>query len=206
MAETVRALPDVVFSSRHHVLPERPDGVLLFLRTADDYDALAYVNANTGQSESESQVEILAAAECQPDTPAQRRDKQHHELVASGVRHIAREQHRVGGQLGPKRGARYKAYTRLKKWRDLAKKQFPLFDLPALELALDDILRYPLKHAAAAALNRHLRTGMDDHELASLVIRLREDDRLSVRDDSDPEPREPRIICTMGLFGRDPVT
>ena len=188
------------------MLPGRPDGVLLFLRTADDYDALAYVNAATGRSESESQVEILAAAECGPDTPAQPRDEQHHELVAAGVRHIAREQHRIGGQLGPKRGARYKAYTRLKKWRDLAKKQFPLFDLPTLELALGDILRYPLRQAAADALNRHLRTGMDDHELASLVVRLREDDGLSVRDDSDPEPREPHIICSMGLFGQDPVT
>ncbi len=206
LAQAVRALPDVVFSSRHHMLPGRPDGVLLFLRTVSDNNALAYVNAATGRSESESQVEILAAADCGPDTPAQPRDEQHHELVAVGVRHIAKEQHRIGGQLGPKRGARYKAYTRLKKWRDLAKKQFPLFDLPALELALDDILKYPLKSAAAAALNRHLRTGMDDHELASLVIRLREDDGLSVRDDTDPEPREPRIICSMGLFGQDPVT
>jgi len=206
LAKTVRALPDVVFSSRHHMLPGKPDGVLLFLRTADDYDALAYVNANTGQSESESQVEILAAAECQPDTPAQPRDEQHHELVAAGVKHIAREQHWVGGQLGSKRGARYKTYTRLKKWREFAKTHMPLFDLPPLELALDDILRFPLKRGAADALNRHLRTGMDDHELAILVIRLREDDRLSVRDDTDPEPREPRIICSMGLFGRGGVT
>ena len=201
LADIVRALPDVVFSSRRHVQEGRPDGVLLFLRTADDYDALTYVNGANGRSESESQVEILAAAECALDTPAQPRDARHHELVAAGVKHISNEQHRIGGQLGPKRGARYKTYTRLKKWRELAKEQMPLFDLPPLERVLDDILRYPLRRAAAEALGRHLRTGMDDHELASLAIRLREDDRLSVRDDGDPEPREPRIICSMGLFG-----
>ena len=206
LADAVRALPDVVYSSRRHILPGKPDGVLLFLRTADDHDALAYVNARTGRSESESQIEILAAAECEPDTAAQARDERHHELVAAGTRHIAREQHTLGGQLGPKRGARYKTYTRLKAWRRIAKKEMPLFDLPPLELALDDIHKYPLKRSAADALNRHLRTGIDDHELASLVIRLREEDRLSVRDDTNPEPREPRIICSMGLFGRNEVT
>ena len=206
LADAVRALPDVVYSSRRHILPGKPDGVLLFLRTADDHDALAYVNATTGHSESESQVEILAAAECEPDTPPRPRDARHHELVANGVRHIAREHHTLGGQLGPKRGARHKTYTRLKAWRGIAKKELPLFDLPALELALDDIHKYPLKRSAADALNRHLRTGIDDHELAGLVIRLREEDRLSVRDDSDPEPHEPRIICSMGLFGRNEAT
>ncbi|MXW09178.1 MAG: NgoFVII family restriction endonuclease [Gammaproteobacteria bacterium] len=203
LAETVRTLPDVVYSTRRHLLPGRPDGVLLFLRTADDHDALAYVNARTGQSVTESQVEILAAAECAPDTPAQSRDGRHHELVAKGVRHIAKEQHRTGGQLGSKRGARYRAYQRLKKWVAFAEKEMPLFNLHELRLALDDIYQYPLRGTAADALNRHLRTGMDDHALASLVVKLRDEDRLSIRDDADPEPPAPRIICSMGLFGRD---
>jgi len=203
LAETVRTLPDVVYSTRRHLLPGRPDGVLLFLRTADDHDALAYVNARTGQSVTESQVEILAAAECAPDTSAQSRDGRHHELVAKGVRHIAKEQHRTGGQLGSKRGARYRAYQRLKKWAAFAEKEMPLFNLHELRLALDDIYQYPLRGTAADALNRHLRTGMDDHALASLVVKLRDEDRLSIRDDGDPEPHAPRIICSMGLFGRD---
>ena len=116
------------------------------------------------------QVEILAAAECGPNTPAQPRDERHHDLVAAGVRHIAKEQQTLGGQLGPKRGARFKTYTRLKKWRGIAKKEMPLF-VPELELVLDDIHKYPLKRSAADALNRHLRTGIDDHELAGLAIR-----------------------------------
>ena len=200
LANTVRTLPDVVFSSRRHVLRKWPDGVLLFLRTADDYDALAYVNAMTGRSESESQIEILAAAECEPDTPAQPRDARHHALVTTGVRHIVSEEHTIGGQLGPKRGARYRTYTRLKAWADGAEEQMPLFDVPSLRRALDDIYKYPLRSKATDSLNRQLRAGIDDHELASIVIGLRDEDGLSIRDDSEPEPSKPRIICSMGLF------
>ncbi len=204
LANTVRALPDVVYSSRHRTLPGRPDGVLLFLRTATAHDALAYVDAATGRSVTESQMEILAAAECAPDTPAQPRDDRHHDLVANGVRYIAQEQHRSGGRLGSKRGARYRTYMRLKKWIAFAEKEMPLFaDVDDLRLALDDIYRHPLRRSAADALNRHLRMGVDDHELASLAMKLRDEDRLSIREDVDPEPHEPRIICSLGLFGKE---
>ena len=119
------------------------------------------------------------------------------------MRHIASEERRIGGQLGPKRGARYRTYERLKAWLLIAERQMPLFDLPSLRRALDDIYKYPLRSVATDALNRHLRAGMDDHELASLVIGLRDEDRLSIRDDSEAEPQEPRIICSMGLFERE---
>ncbi len=208
LEDTVRDLPDVVYSSRHHILPDRPDGVLLFLRTIDDHDALAYVRADTGKSVTESPVEILAAAACSPDTPARTKDPRHHDLVAQGVRHIVQTRQRggTGGQLGSKRGARYRTYRRLKTWADYAEKNMPLFDLPGLRRALDDIYRAPLRGDAAEALNRQLRTGMEDHELAELVIRLREDDRLCIRDDRDVEPRDPRIICSMGVFGKASVS
>ena len=204
MAKAVSGLPDVVYTSRHRKplsQPGRDDGVLLFLRTSEGHNALAYVDAKTGRSVTESQTEILAAAECNPETPAQPRNERHHELVTKGVQHIAREEHRIGGQLGPKRGARYRTYTRLKAWAAHAERQMPLFDLPSLRRALDDIYKYPLRRVATDTLNRHLRAGMDDHELASLVIGLRDEDRLSIREDSEPEPQVPRIICSMGLFG-----
>ena len=41
----------------------------MFVRTADGNDALAYIDRE-GKSITESQLEILSAAECKPDTPA----------------------------------------------------------------------------------------------------------------------------------------
>ena len=68
LEKAVSDLPDVVFSSRQHTpIAQRPEGVLVFMRTADGNDALAYVDRE-GRSITESQLEILSAAECRSDT------------------------------------------------------------------------------------------------------------------------------------------
>ncbi len=198
LERTVTNLPDVVFSSRHHTpIAQRPEGVLVFVRTPDGNDALAYVDRD-GKSITESQLEILAAAECRPDTPPQPRHEIHHNLVEQGVKHIAKEEQRVGGQLGRPSGARFRTYTRLKSYADSIKGQ--LFDVPALHQALDDIYRYPLRQSAVDTLNRQLRSGVDDAVLAELVIALRDEDRLCLTEDHESESQEPRIICSLGLF------
>ncbi|CAN5667000.1 hypothetical protein BH24DEI1_BH24DEI1_19770 [soil metagenome] len=49
-------------------------------------------------------------------------------------------------------------------------------------------------------MNRKLRSGANDRELAELVIALREDDRLCIVHEED-QAREPTIVCSMGLVG-----
>ena len=198
LEKAVADLQDVVFSSRQHTpIAQRPEGVLVFMRTADGNDALAYVDRE-GQSITESQLEILSAAECKPDTPAQPHHERHHELVAMGVKHIVKEEKRVGGQLGRPSGARFRTYTRLKKYTDEIKGQ--LFDVEALHKAIYEIYRHPLRQSAVDTLNRQLRSGIDDVQLAEIAISLREEDRLCITSDADAEVQEPRIICSMGLF------
>ena len=198
LERAVTSLPDVTFSSRRRPpAAQRPEGVLVFVRTPDGNDALAYVGRD-GKSITESQLEILAAAECQPDTPAQPHHEVHHGLVEAGVKHIVREEQRVGGQLGRPSGARFRTYTRLKAYADSIKGQ--LFDVPAIHQALDDIYRYPLRQSAVDTLNRQLRSGVDDTALAGLVIALRDEDRLCLSDGQEAESQEPRIICSLGLF------
>ena len=198
LERAIANLPDVVFSSRRHrPIAQRPEGVLVFVRTPDGNDALAFVGRD-GKSITESQLEILAAAECKPDTTAQPHHEIHHSLVEEGVKHIAREEQRVGGQLGRPSGARFRTYTRLKAYADAIQGQ--LFDVPALHQALDDIYRYPLRQSAVDTLNRQLRSGVDDATLSELVIALRDEDRLCLTDDQEAESQEPRIICSLGLF------
>jgi len=124
-------------------------------------------------------------------------------LVEAGVRHIVQEEKRVGGQLGRPSGARFRTYTRLKRYAEEVKGT--LFDREALPKAIDDIYRYPLRQAAIDTLNRQLRSGIDDAALADLVIALREEDRLCVID-PDTEVQEPRIISSLGLFAEQEVT
>ena len=198
LEKAVADLPDVVFSSRQHApIAQRPEGVLVFMRTADSNDALAYVDRE-GQSITESQLEILASAECRPDTPAQPHHESHHELVAEGVKHVVKEEKRIGGQLGRPSGARYRTYTRLKAYADAIRGQ--LFDVDALHKVIDDIFRYPLRPSAVDSLNRQLRSGASDDQLAELVMSLREQDKLCLTEDAAVEVREPQIICSLGLF------
>ena len=199
LEKAVSELPDVVFSSRQHTPDDlKPEGVLAFMRTAEGNDALAYIDRK-GESITESQLEILSLAECEPDTPAQPHHESHHELVAAGVEHISKEEKRVGGQLGSPRGARYRAYTRLKSYQESVKDQ--LFATQELSRTIDEIYRYPLRQAAVDTLNRQLRSGIDDAELADLVVALRDDDILCLTDaDSEDDGSYPTIICSLGLF------
>lgn len=193
-------MPDVIFSSRAHAAVEgSPEGVLVYLRTGEGNDALAYVD-KTGKSITESQFEILKIAACRADTPAVPRHPQHHDLVKQGITHIVQEEKRVGGQLGRPSGARFRTYERLKRYVDELKRSSPLLAANEMLLkAIDEIYRFPLRQTATDTLNRQLKSGIDDERLAELVIALREDNRLCVVEE-EAAVQEPRIICSMGLF------
>ena len=193
----IEAMPSVVHSSRPYAeTPRRPEGALVYMRTAQGHDALAWMNRE-GHSATESQFEILHAAACAPDTQALPRHETHHDLVRKAAEHIARVEKRVGGQLGRPSGARFRAYERLKNYAENAKGT--LFDTDSLRRAIEDIYRYPLRQTAVDTLNRQLRSSISDEALAQLVIALRNGDRLCIMHGED-ERQEPRIICSMGLI------
>jgi superfamily II DNA or RNA helicase len=198
LAKIIPELPPVVFSTRiHPPTQQEPEGVLVYLRTAEDNDALAWIDKN-GQSVTESQLAILRAAECRPDTIAIPRHEKHHELVQRGVELIVEEEKSVGGQLGRPSGARFRTYERLKRYAEEIKGT--LFESQTLLKAIEDIYRYPLRQSAIDTLNRQLRSGISDQALAESVIALRDEDRLCLVHEEE-QVQEPRIICSMGLFG-----
>jgi hypothetical protein len=79
-----------------------------------------------------------------------------------------------------------------------ARVQGMLFATPDLAKAIDQIYRYPLQQTAADALNRQLRLGASDHQLADFVVSLWQQDRLC-RVEEEVETQEPEIICSLGL-------
>ena len=197
LEKTVADLPPVVYSTRaHKSSSEAPAGVLVYLRTAGDNDALAWIDSS-GRSVTESQKLILDAARCAPATPAVPRLEAHHTLVRSGVEQIVKEEKTGGGQLGRPSGARFRTYERLKRYAEEVKDT--LFDRQELHRAIEEIYRYPLRDAAKDVLNRLLRTHVSDQDLAQKVMSLRDSDALTVKTDDAETAREPRIICSMGL-------
>ncbi|GAC1405922.1 MAG: hypothetical protein NVSMB65_21240 [Chloroflexota bacterium] len=198
LEKAIADLPNVVYSTRAHAAtPAQPEGVLVYMRTADDNDALAWIDRQ-GTSVTQSQLAILRAAECRPDAPALPRHEEHHALVKAGVAYLVEEEKTVGGQLGRPSGARFRAYERLKHYAD--RTQGTLFAASAgLLKAIDEIYRYHLQQSATDAINRQLKSGIGDADLADLVVALRDDNRLC-HVEEDAAGREPHIICSLGLF------
>jgi superfamily II DNA or RNA helicase len=196
LKKVIEGMPNVVYSTRAHIPSlDWPEGALVYLRTAEGHDALAWVNTD-GQSVTESQLTILKAAECAPATPSVPRHDQHHDMVAKGVKLIVETEKSVGGQLGRPSGARFRTYVRLKKFAEEMKGT--LLANPELNKAIEDIYKYPLLQSATDTLNRQLKSGLDDHALADLVVTLREEARLCRVADND-EIAEPQVICSLGL-------
>jgi superfamily II DNA or RNA helicase len=196
LQKVIPSLPNVVYSTKPHApKKEEPEGVLVYVRTAQENDALAWVD-KSGKAITESQFAILKAAECGPNAPALPRLKEHHKLVQAGVESIATEERTLGGQLGRPSGARFRTYERLKRYAEEIKGT--LFDNPQLRRAIEDIYNYPLRQVAIDTLNRQLRSGISDEVLAQRVMELREEGRLCIIQDEE-ELKEPRIICSLGL-------
>jgi superfamily II DNA or RNA helicase len=198
-------LPGVVYSTKClAAVPPKPagaagpqttTGVMVYVRTADGNDALAWVDEE-GRTVTESQHEILRAAACEPATPTLARLSNHHPLVQKAVAGIQTEHITTGGQLGKPSSARRRVYERLKDYASQVKDS--LFDIKPLHQAIDEIYESPLTEAARDMLNREMRTGIGDEKLVAMVLSLQEEDRLCIQKD-DVDAREPKIICSLGI-------
>jgi superfamily II DNA or RNA helicase len=198
-------LPGVVFSTKALSAvpakfiatagPQPASGVMVYIRTADGNDALAWVDVE-GRTVTESQHEILRAAACEPATHTLPRLSNHHPLVQKAIGGIQTEHITTGGQLGKPSSARRRAYERLKEYSAHVKDS--LFDIKPLHQAIDEVYESPLTEAARDLLNRELRAGVSDEKLVALVLSLHEEDRLCIPKD-DVEAREPKIICSLGI-------
>ncbi len=205
LKKTIPDVANVVFSTKAlSAVPPKPagaggakpdSGVMVFVRTADGNDALAWVDEQ-GRTVTESQHEILRAAACEPNTPALPRLAAHHSLVQQAVTGIQKDHTTTGGQLGKPASARRRVYERLKDYAAQVKDS--LFDSKPLHQAIDAIYETPLTEAARDLLNREMKSGIDTEKLVELVLSLHEEDRLCVPQD-DVKAREPKIICSLGI-------
>lgn len=197
----IEDMPDVVFATKPHLPDEKnpalsPPGVLTYIRTAQDQDALLWIDTD-GKTVTESPVRIFREAKCEPDTPALPRQENHHALVARATQIVEDERKDLkSGQLGSRRGARYKTYERLQDY--LRQRQDDLFLTDQVRSAIQAIYDHPLTETAVNKLNRQLRTEISDDSLADLVTTLHKDDRLVIVNLHDAPSKEPRILCSLG--------
>lgn len=196
LAKTIPDLPDVIYATKKANEDQKINGSIVYTKTHNENDILAWVDEKY-KIVTQSQFQILKAVKCSPNEKALERFEKHHELVKFGLNHIKETEAKVGGQLGKKTGARYRAYNRLDAYA--TRNEGTLWITEELKRAIQDIYNYPLREFARETINRQLKTGISDEELANLVVSLREDVKLSLIGDDDSKQKEPQIICSMGL-------
>ncbi|HAA34397.1 MAG TPA: NgoFVII family restriction endonuclease [Firmicutes bacterium] len=191
-------LPNVIYATKQK--PEsmfEKEGVITYHKTPHDIDVLTWLDRD-GRVISKNQMRILKALECDYNTPPQEKLANHHALVEKAVEISKKEEISSGGQLGKRSGARYKTYMRLNRYYEEIKNT--LLEHPELKKAIDDIYKYPLRESAKDLLNRRFKLGIDDQELASLVVNLREEGRLCIIEDNGGDQFDiPQIITSMGI-------
>lgn len=189
-------LPNVIYATKHNYDIPQKDGVIVYTKTYDDNDVLAWMDTS-GKIITQSQLAILKAAQCGPDEHALYKIENHHELVKKAIDYIKDDEVNTGGSLGKKTGVKYRAYMKLDRY--CKEYENTLFVNDQLKKAIDDIYKYPLKESAREVLGRQLKAGIDDDQLASLVISLREEDKLCIVNEDEQPNRQSQIICSLGL-------
>jgi hypothetical protein len=122
----------------------------------------------------------------------------HHELVAEATRIVQEERRDTqAGQLGNRRGARYRTYERLQDY--IRHREGDIFLTDQVRAAIQAIYDHPLTTEAVDKLNRQLRSSSSDDDLAQLVTTLQGDDRLVLANFHDTELKQLHIVCSMGL-------
>jgi len=199
LKKTIPNLPNVIYATKQNQLSAEKEGVIVYTRTYDENDVLAWVN-NKGEIITQSQLTILKAAACISDVEPCYKISNHHELVKKGIEYIRDDEKNTGGSLGKKTGAKYRVYMRLDRY--CKEYENTLFVNDALKKAVDDIYKYPFKEFARETLNRQLKAGISDEDLVNLVVSLREEDKLCIVNLDEMPNKEPQIICSLGLINK----
>jgi len=195
LKKLIPELPNVIYATKHNDQTPEKEGVIVYTRASEENDMLTWVDSN-GKIITQSQHTILKAAQCTPNTEPKYKLENHHNLVEKGIEFIREDEKNTGGSLGKKTGVKYRVYMRLDRY--CKEYEGTLFVNEQLKKAVDDIYKYPLKEFGRDTLNRQLKAGISDEQLAGLVVSLREEDKLA-NISEDEQYREPKIICSLGL-------
>lgn len=209
LKKQIEALPQVVYSSRHHSTPHsaNPEGVLVYSKTSQGNDALVWLDAE-GNSVTQSQLRILQRADCEPDTPTRTRHEQHHDLVKQALDKIAKQEHiyAVGGALGKRSGVRYRLYHRMKGYLSNVQQEPRLAfeevkkEEQHLEQVIEALHHHKLQASAEDLLRKRLKQREHDKDLAVLLIELHQEGRLSIIVAESTKQEDPQVMCSLGLF------
>ena len=196
LKKIVPDLPHVTYTTKQNTFEIDQQGVIVYLKTTEDNDALAWIDTQ-GNIITQSQLSILKAVQCLPETKPLLKLSNHHELVDKATVFLHEEEKNQGGALGRKTGIKSRVYLRLKGFCEDNDQTLLVNDM--LKKAVELMLKHPLKERAKESLNRQLKVGISDEQLGALVISLQEEEKLVILNDNADTMQHSQLICSMGL-------
>lgn len=183
LAEQVKLLPDLVYSTRPSVSERDVDGVLCYVRTENDNDGFGFGSAEgirllTGQ-------EALARFRCELDTPALPARQDHFPLLVQMAQGNLVQSGNIEGKLS---GVRKRLWNRLNGALVAGKGE--------VADALEAIFTRPLTKEAEKRFTTALAARSDLDGLADLLVLMHRDKRLVI-DIAAVDPIH--IVCSMGV-------
>lgn len=201
LKQIIPNLQNMIYSTRT-VENALQEGVIIYARTANDFDLLTWLNPD-GEFITQSQKRILDALRCSADTPAVPALEQHHELVGKAVELMKTQSQNVtGGILGNRFSTRYRIIALLEHYYE---QPTTLFFSPEskeqLKQAIDDIYNHPLLEQSKFMLGRMLRTSgkTASDDIVEYVLEMRRTGTLCRIEEETGQHKENTIICSMGL-------
>lgn len=201
LKQIIPNLQNMIYSTRT-VENALQEGVIIYARTANDFDLLTWLNPD-GEFITQSQKRILDALRCSADTQAVPALEQHHELVGKAVELMKTQSQNVtGGILGNRFSTRYRIIALLEHYYE---QPTTLFFSPEskeqLKQAIDDIYNHPLLEQSKFMLGRMLRTSgkTASDDIVEYVLEMRRTGTLCRIEEETGQHKENTIICSMGL-------
>ena len=199
LKEIIPSLSDMIYATKA-AYPDRPDGVITFCRTYNDFDILSWYD-RAGNLVSQSQKKILTAMECGPKEPGLAQMPDHFDLVKKSVDDIADDVPSAMGVLGNRFSTRYRLVQLLESFYGQQTNIF--FDVDykqQVKLAIDDIYNYQLIETTKTVIGRMLNKGDSQEEIVEAVLDFRKKGVLCRKQDSNIKDKSPKILCSMGLI------
>ena len=201
LKEIIPNLSDMIYATKA-ASPDRPDGVITFCRTYNDFDILSWYD-RAGNLVSQSQKKILTAMECGPKEPGLDQMPDHFDLVKKSVDDITDDVPSAMGVLGNRFSTRFRLVQLLQNFYDQQTNLF--FDVDykqQVKLAIDDIYNYQLIETTKTVIGRMLNKGDSQEEIVEAVLDFRKKGVLCRKQDSSIKDKSPKILCSMGLTKR----
>lgn len=199
LKEIIPSLSDMIYSTKS-ATKDRPDGVITYCRTYNDFDILSWYDCD-GNLISQSQKKILSAMECTAKEPALPQLTEHFDLVKKAVNDIADDVPSAMGILGNRFSTRFRIVQLLENFYSQRTNIF--FDVDykqQVKLAIDDIYNYQLIETTKTVLGRMLNKGDEQEEIVEAVLDFRRKGVLCRKQDTGNKDKSPKILCSMGLI------